>query len=190
MTKKWWGSLSLEQQQAYNLARCKRHQQRISEMTPEELANYKIKQREGWQKFQQSLTVEQKQSLRETIKANARKKWANLPSKIKEKAKQTMKIRGKHVVERQKNLIISHYSNGTMKCAKCGFSDIRTLSIDHINGGGRKHAQELKKAGTIFYRWLIKNNFPEGYQVLCMNCNYIKKIENKEDTGHTVIIKT
>jgi hypothetical protein len=185
MAKKWWDSLSLEQKQAYNIIRCQRYEKKKSEMTPEELKNYKDKQRAGWIKFQQNLKPEQKLALRETIKANARKKWANLPPEIKQKELQEMKIRGKHIVEEQKKHVIYHYSNGTMVCAKCGFSDIRALSIDHINGGGRKHTQELKKVGTIFYRWLIKNNFPKGYQVLCMNCNYIKKIENKEDTGHT-----
>ncbi len=184
MTKKWWDSLSLEQQQSYNQMRNQRYRKRIAEMSPEELAEHKKKQREGWKKFQQGLTTEQRLNLRETIKANARNRWANLSPDEKEKEKQAMKIRGKRIIEQQKRLVISHYSNETMRCVKCGFSDIRALSIDHINGGGRKHAQELRKVGTIFYRWLIKNNFPEGFQVLCMNCNYIKKVENKEDTGH------
>jgi hypothetical protein len=34
--------------------------------------------------------------------------------------------------------------------------------------------------GLEFYRWLIKNNYPEGYQTLCMNDQFIKKAENKE----------
>jgi hypothetical protein len=60
------------------------------------------------------------------------------------------------------------------------------LSIDHINGNGAEHRRELKRTtggstgGHDFYRWLKNNNFPDGYQVLCMNCQFIKKIENKE----------
>jgi len=75
--------------------------------------------------------------------------------------------------------IISHYSNNKMECMKCGFKDMRALSIDHIHGGGRKHRKQL---GIIsnFYEWLKKNNYPEGYQVLCMNCQFIKRLENKE----------
>ncbi len=76
--------------------------------------------------------------------------------------------------------IISYYSNGTMKCLKCGFDDIRALQIDHINGGGTKHRRELGRTGDAFYRWLRLNNYPEGYQVLCCNCNWIKRFENKE----------
>jgi len=186
MSKKWWDSLSPEQQAEYNLLRRERYQKRISSMSAQELAEHKRKQREGWQKFGANLAPKKKEQLHNIIMANARKKWANLPPEIKSKEMADMKVRGKKVVEKQKRLVISHYSNGSMVCCKCGFSDIRALSIDHINGGGRRHTEEIRKAGTIFYRWLIKNNFPNGFQVLCMNCNYIKKAENKEDTGHTV----
>lgn len=70
-----------------------------------------------------------------------------------------------------------HYGNGKLACVKCGFSDERALSIDHINGGG---TQERKsKGGNTSYR-LKKANYPEGYQTLCMNCQFIKRTENNE----------
>ena len=75
--------------------------------------------------------------------------------------------------------VFTHYSNGTMRCAHCGFNDIRALSIDHINGGGEK-ARRKSGAGGQYYRWLINNNFPEGLQVLCMNCQFIKRHTNNE----------
>ena len=73
--------------------------------------------------------------------------------------------------------ILSHYSSGLMKCAHCGFDDIRALSIDHINGGGAPHR---KITGNDVYGWLKRNGFPEGYQVLCMNCQLIKRQVNRE----------
>ena len=73
--------------------------------------------------------------------------------------------------------ILSHYSNESMKCAHCGFDDIRALSIDHIDGGGAPHR---KKTGNDIYGWLKRNGFPEGYQVLCMNCQLIKRQVNRE----------
>ena len=73
--------------------------------------------------------------------------------------------------------ILSHYSNGTLKCASCGFDDIRALSIDHINGGGAPHR---RMTGNDIYGWLKRNGFPEGYQVLCMNCQLIKRQVNRE----------
>lgn len=68
---------------------------------------------------------------------------------------------------------------GGVVCKRCGFDDIRALSIDHVNGGGNKHRRELGKSatGSWFYRWLVKNGFPEGFQVLCMNCQFIKRHE-------------
>jgi hypothetical protein len=77
--------------------------------------------------------------------------------------------------------VIKHYSNGTFKCKKCGFSDMRALQLDHINGNGKKETQLLKRSGNGFYSYLINNNYPDGYQILCANCNWIKKYENNEN---------
>ena len=68
--------------------------------------------------------------------------------------------------------IIEHYSNGTMKCACCGINDTEFLTIDHINGNGVKHRKEIK---IDFYLWLKRNRFPDGFQVLCMNCQFGRK---------------
>lgn len=63
-------------------------------------------------------------------------------------------------------------------CVKCSFSDLRALQIDHVNGGGgrmrRSHGWSYK-----FWKKEIKES-PEKYQVLCANCNWIKRYENRE----------
>ena len=64
------------------------------------------------------------------------------------------------------------------KCVKCGFNDKRALQIDHVNGGGTKE-RKLLSNHQIFLR-IKKENFPTQYQILCANCNSIKRIENKE----------
>ena len=63
-------------------------------------------------------------------------------------------------------------------CACCGENILQFLSIDHINNDGAKHRKILGNgksrggtSGQKMYEWLIKNNFPSGFQVLCMNCN-------------------
>jgi len=66
--------------------------------------------------------------------------------------------------------VIQHYSKGKNCCELCGFSNMDALSIDHISGGGRKHRKELK--GQHIEHWLIRNNFPDGYRILCMNCQF------------------
>jgi hypothetical protein len=63
------------------------------------------------------------------------------------------------------------------KCCKCGFSDIRALQLDHIYGGGHKERStrksDAKKIATDVYG-------KEKFQLLCANCNWIKRWENKE----------
>jgi hypothetical protein len=62
---------------------------------------------------------------------------------------------------------------GGPKCECCGDKNIEFLSIDHIDGGGCQHRKELfgTTHGSI-YGWLKKSGYPEGYRVLCMNCNF------------------
>jgi len=74
-----------------------------------------------------------------------------------------------------KTTVISHYGG---KCSICGEPNLSFLTIDHINGGGREHRRKIGGSNTI-YRWLVKNNFPSGFQVLCHNCNFKKEIEYK-----------
>ena len=69
------------------------------------------------------------------------------------------------------------------KCKKCGFKDIRALQIDHINGGGYKEIKGL--SAKYRYRLVletIKTN-KNKYQLLCANCNWIKRFEDKEVRG-------
>jgi hypothetical protein len=73
--------------------------------------------------------------------------------------------------------VLNHYGN---KCACCGETTPEFLSIDHINGGGNGHRKALeengvkKHHGSGFYKWLIDNNYPDGFQLLCHNCNFAK----------------
>ena len=69
---------------------------------------------------------------------------------------------------------LTHYGNGKLACVRCGYSDVRALTIDHING--RKAVGHPRNwGGSALYRWLIKHDFPKGYQTLCMNCQWIKR---------------
>jgi len=67
--------------------------------------------------------------------------------------------------------VFGHY--GTV-CACCGTTE--KLSIDHIVGGGEAHRKEVAASGGAqFYAWLIRNDFPTGYQTLCVPCNTSKR---------------
>lgn len=73
-------------------------------------------------------------------------------------------------LQRIKREVLEHY--GQSQCACCGESRLEFLSIDHVYGGGRKHRESLGIGNMC--AWLKKQNFPEGFQVLCMNCNFAK----------------
>ena len=80
-----------------------------------------------------------------------------------------------------KQEVLTHYGNGKCACVKCGFDDLRALSIDHILGEGNTLRKRIGSLGGIsFYRMLRKEGYPQGYQTLCMNCQFIKRIENRE----------
>lgn len=88
---------------------------------------------------------------------------------------------------RLKYSAISHYSNGSMCCAHCGYSEnIDALCLDHINNNGAEHRKELGCssrgcAGTTIYERLKAKGWMDGLQVLCFNCNTIKELERKRD---------
>lgn len=66
------------------------------------------------------------------------------------------------------------------KCCRCDFTDLRALQIDHINSNGH---EERRNRGTESYYRFILNKVLQGskdYQILCANCNWIKRSENKE----------
>lgn len=64
--------------------------------------------------------------------------------------------------------VLKHYGG---QCACCKEATYEFLAIDHINGGGRKHRTEIN---TPLPYWLKKNGFPEGFRILCHNCNLAK----------------
>lgn len=72
-------------------------------------------------------------------------------------------------------------------CVCCGETTLEFLSMDHINNDGASHRKHIAASNTYrrnkgdwngsgvdIYAWLRRNGYPEGFQVLCMNCNFAK----------------
>jgi len=88
-----------------------------------------------------------------------------------------------------KSIVLDKYGG---KCACCGDTHYEFLCIDHVKGGGNKHRREVLKScshGHALYRWIIRNNFPRIFRILCANCNQAigihgycphQKVENPE----------
>lgn len=72
-----------------------------------------------------------------------------------------------------KQLVLEHY--GT-KCAMCGMSETRYLTIDHINGlSEEEKTHRSNRSGHNLYLRLKRDNYPPGFQVLCFACNIEKQ---------------
>lgn len=79
--------------------------------------------------------------------------------------------------DRVKSIVFKHYGN---KCACCGEKEFLFLTIDHINNDGSKHLSSTGKriAGVRLYCEIRTLGFPKVYQLLCMNCNFGKRMNN------------
>lgn len=66
---------------------------------------------------------------------------------------------------RQKDIVFDHYGRF---CACCGEDEQMFLEVDHINNDGYA---DRKKNGPYIYGRIIKQGFPDTFQILCANCN-------------------
>jgi hypothetical protein len=80
--------------------------------------------------------------------------------------KEKLKEVSRKYSQKLKDDVFIAYGGYTCKC--CGEDRKEFLSIDHINGGGGKHKKEHR--GHL-YQFLRNNKFPDGYRILCHNCN-------------------
>lgn len=103
----------------------------------------------------------------------SRKYWKEHYPFLKNKRKEYQQRYMKEYWLKIRQNILDHYGN---RCVCCGETTNEFLCIDHINGGGNQHRKSLKimSAGSSFYTWIIKNNYPDDLQILCHNCNMAK----------------
>lgn len=83
----------------------------------------------------------------------------------------------KRIYRERRQRVLEHYSGGIPTCACCGEQTIEFLVLDHINNDGSEHKRSQGgpvRSGAHIYHWIITNEFPAGFQVLCNNCNCAK----------------
>ena len=139
----------------------------------------------------------------ERFKAKKNANWAkNYPKNKVRLSKKTRIVR----VEK-KQLVFTHYSkklsNSNVPCCNCcGYTGIEFLTIDHIipkremekkfksivktinenisiTPNEIKAGYNAKRKAHQLIQWLITNNFPKKFQILCWNCNFAKGILGK-----------
>jgi len=111
------------------------------------------------------------------------------PEKIEEYDKRYLKPKAIRNAERRRKLRKDGIIKLGGRCSSktCGWvnedgtrgcTDFRVLQFDHVNGGG---TQERKK--TPYYEGLCKDVLADTtgkFQLLCVNCNWIKAFEKRE----------
>lgn len=101
----------------------------------------------------------------------------------KNRAKNSLRFRG--YAAKEKVMVFQAY--GGVVCRCCGENEIKFLSLDHVfnDGYAERDKSNRRKGGVPLYRRLRKLGYPDKhrYQVLCMNCNFGKKI-NKGTCPH------
>jgi hypothetical protein len=78
-----------------------------------------------------------------------------------------------------KDSVFTMYGN---KCAICGFTDRRALTLDHVLNNGAQERQELGERGV--YRRAIEKYRPHEYRILCMNCQFIERHKHGRINQH------
>lgn len=68
------------------------------------------------------------------------------------------------------------------ECVRCHFDDIRALQVDHVNGdGAAERTAGVRKDTRKYFDYVLAHR--DRYQLLCANCNWIKRVEEKEASG-------
>lgn len=80
---------------------------------------------------------------------------------------------------------LTYYSGGTPKCSCCGDTHLIFLTMNHVGGDGAEHRRtEFGSSGEpggrnggyggshMLWTWLKRNGYPDGFEVLCFNCNF------------------
>jgi len=129
-------------------------------------------------------------------KETARKSRSRPEAKARAKAYQSRpeyKTKSKKLRDVQRMKVLQYYSKKLSKsnipcCNCCGLNrHIHFLALDHIAGKKQMDSEpELIKLGysskmqqQVLIRWILENNFPKGFQILCHNCNNAKGFYGK-----------
>lgn len=105
-----------------------------------------------------------KESLRPYKAENMRRYRAANPDKYRNQSRDSKRLLRARILERF----------GAV-CVRCGFSDVRAITLDHKNNNGAMERKQLGERGV--HRRALQSEHCHEYQMLCMNCQFIKRAE-------------
>ena len=155
--KEYWQGHK-EEKREYDKKWYQDHKEEINEQTKQYYLNHKKETKERQAQYYR----DNKKEILERL------------AKYRQSHKKEEKDRKHRVYLEQRLIVMNHYGG---KCAFCGNTNVNHLCIDHINNDGAEHRKTI---GRQICRWLIKNNFPDGFQVLCYNHNAEKQFSGTQ----------
>lgn len=126
-----------------------------------------MKASENQKKLMREWYQRNKDRLKESKKAHYqsnKEQWKKQPPEV-------LQERARAYNRRIREEVIEHYGG---KCVCCGENRYEFMAIDHINGGGVQHRKSIGWSGNSIAKWLRKNDYPDGFRILCHNCNLAK----------------
>ncbi|MFA5706889.1 MAG: HNH endonuclease [Candidatus Neomarinimicrobiota bacterium] len=75
---------------------------------------------------------------------------------------------------RRRKRVLAAYGG---KCACCGETEWKFLSLDHVDNDGAEHRRKIGQ--SRIYEWAEDNGYPDNLQLLCYNCNMAKAFYGK-----------
>jgi hypothetical protein len=106
-------------------------------------------------------------------KEKAREQKRVVMKKLRDENPEKYNSQSRKAKIREKLKLFLMYGN---VCQICGFSDMRALSLDHVKDNGNEERRQLGERGV--YRRAKSEYRPDEYQILCMNCQFIKRSVN------------
>lgn len=161
----------------------KDYQKKKEELAIKRLERYKIDPENKRKRL--AYNLEWKIKNPEKVKLQRQKYWQKYGKEVVRKQREWSKANPERVKAyrdtykaKLKKAVYDYYKR---ICNCCREIEEKFLTIDHVNNDGYKeriHEKGRRPSGTRTYENIIKSNFPDTYQVLCMNCNFGKARNN------------
>ena len=160
ITRKWGLKMEKDNQTADDLKR-----QRNNEAA----ARYRERNRDIVNQRMRDWRENNREKFREQSRGWRNRKLANGSPEEVALIRQAERDKTNRINARNRAEVFAAY--GGYKCNCCGETESLFLTIDHVhNNGAELRRSGVHGNGSAFYAWLRKNGFPDGFQVLCMNC--------------------
>ncbi len=157
-------AMTPDEREEFNAVKREYEQARRAEATAEQAERNRTRSREQSRARRAAMTPEQRAEEYRRI-SEARRQRDDYPEKREARLATNKRF---YTALRQTALI--RYSSDPPHCTCCGERHVEFLAIDHVDGSGAQHRKTLN--ASSIYTWLKREGYPDGYRVLCSNCNW------------------